>query len=324
MSEGKLKDGRRYTVNAAGIANLKREYLVILDEALPADGECLTFPGVPAIGTAHPLYPGLVVSSYDVEEGQGKSKITLKVTANYAPVTFEVDDPKEGEKQTLQVDEWGWDDGTDEKELVKDIDGKAVVNSAGDPFESVPKTMTPAPIFTKSLKVKALQSGALDFNCKVNQSEVTIAGKKCPEGTLLCTVGLKRIIGDDDWKYQYTIRLRYKSNKVKLGGDSTETDVGWDVAILDAGMRAKQTVGEGEEAKEEVRLIRVIDKETGRACVVTTPALLNGNGYVRSETANDDPFVIRFKAYERATFPAWFYSEPSKVEEGKKDEGEKK
>ncbi len=59
-----------------------------------------------------------------------------------------------------------------------------------------------------------------------------------------------------------------------------------------------------------------IDPETGKMCVVTSPALLNGNGYVRSETANDEPYNLKFKAYERASIPSWFYSEPTLLEEG--------
>lgn len=311
---GKQKDGRRYTVDSSGISSLKREYVVVLDNIMEADGETLTFPGVPAIGSAHPVYPGLVVASYDVEEGRDKEKKTLKVTANYSSRTFEVSDPTGANPLTVQVDEWGWDDGTEEKELTVDKAGKPVVNSAGDPFDSVPKISVPAPTFTKVMKFKDRQSGWAAMNCKVNKAEITIGGEKFPAGTLLCSCAEKRIIGDDVWKYQYTVHLKYKSNVVNLSG--TNTEIGWDVAVLDAGMRAKQTVGEGANAHEEIRVIRKVDQETGKMCVVTSAALLNGNGYARSETDNSDPVCLRFKAYEEADIPEWFYSEPTKKEEG--------
>lgn len=156
------------------------------------------------------------------------------------------------------------------------------------------------------MKFKQRQSGAMAFNCKVNSGAITIGGMSCAIGTLLCSVAEKRLIGDPVWKYQYTVQLKFKSNPVKIGGDGTATDIGWDVAITDAGMRAKTSVGDG----EEIRLIRRIDKETGKMCTVTSPALLNGNGYVRSETANDEIYNFRFQAHERASFPSWFYSEP--------------
>lgn len=311
---GKQKDGRRYTVDSSGISSLKREYLVVLDDMMGADGEKLSFPGVPAIGSAHPIYPGLIVASYDVEEGRGKDKMTLKVTANYSTRTFEVSDPTGENPSTVQVDEWGWDDGTDEKELTVDKDKKPVVNSAGDPFDSVPKISVLAPTFTKVMKFKDRQSGWWSANCKVNKSEITIGGNSFPAGTLLCSCAEKRIIGDEVWKYQYTVHLKYKSNVVKIAGKDTE--IGWDAAVLDAGMRAKQTVGEGVEAHEEIRVIRKVDKETGKMCVVTSAALLDGNGYARSETDNSEPVCLRFKAYDGAEIPSWFYSEPTKQEEG--------
>ena len=311
---GKQKDGRRYTVDSSGISSLKREYLVVLDDMMEADGETLTFPGVPKIGSAHPVYPGLVVVSYDVDEGRGKDKKTLTVTANYSPRTFEVSDPTGKDPVTVQVDEWGWDDGTDEKELTMDKDGKPVVNSAGDPFDSVPTISVPAPTFTKVMKFKDRQSGWAAANCKVNKSEITIGGASFPAGTLLCSCAEKRIIGDEVWKYQYTVHLKYKSNVVKIFGKDTE--IGWDAAVIDAGMRAKQTVGEGADAHEEIRIIRKVDRETGKMCVVTSAALLDGGGYAVSDTDPNGAVCLRFKAYDGADIPSWFYSEPTKKEEG--------
>lgn len=303
----KQKAGRKYSVDSGGITTLKKDFIVVQNAVMAENGETLTFPGVPAIGSAHPSYPGLYVQSYDVQEGEGKDKQTLTVTVNYGPQTTETSGTGQ-DAQTVAVDEWGWDDGTDEKELVTGVDGAPVLNSAGDPFESVPKIMAPAPVFTKVMKFKTRQSGWNDVTCCVNDSPVTIGGISFPIGSLLCTVCEKRLIGNANWKYQYTVHLRYKSNVVKIGGSDTLTDIGWDVAIADAGMRERNS-GTGEK-----KLIRAIDKETGKMCTVTSAALLDGNGAKLADEA--EPYNFRFQAYERATFPAWFYSEPSLQEEG--------
>lgn len=307
MSENaKQKAGRKYTVDAGGITTLKKDFIVVQDSAMGANGETLTFPGVPAIGSKHPAYPGLYVESYDVQEGDGANKNVLTVTVNYGPRTTETSG--EGESAVpVAVDEWGWDDGTDERELVSGVDGTPVLNSAGDPFESVPKIMAPAPVFVKVMKFKGRQSGWQNVRCKVNASAITIGGVTCPAGSLLCTVGEKRLIGNADWKYQYTVRLRYKSNPVKIEGANTVTDIGWDVAVADVGMREV-----GEDGKK--KLIRATDSETGKACTVTSPALLDGNGAKLAD--GGEAYNFRFKAYERADFPNWFYSEPSLAEEG--------
>lgn len=298
--------GRKYSVDAGGIGSLKKDFLVIQDAVMSEDGEVASFSGVPAIGSAHPLFPGLVVASYDVQEGEGKDKQTLVVTVNYEPVTTETTG-EEGSEVTCCVDEWGWDDGTDEKELVAGVDGTDVLNSAGDPFDSVPKILAPAPVFTKVMRFKERQTGWSASNCKVNAAQVTIGGVAYPIGSLLCTVAEKRIIGDKNWKYQYTVHLRYKSNPVKIAAAQTATDIGWDVAVVDAGMRALDEMG-------DKKLIRVVDKETGKLCTVTSAALLDGTGHKLEDDAN--PYVFRFQAYERASFPAWFYSEPTPIEEG--------
>ena len=299
--------GRKYSVNAGGIVSLKKDFLVVQDAVMSEDGEVASFSGVPAIGSAHPLFPGLVVASYDVQEGEGKDKQTLVVTVNYEPVTIETTGGEGGEV-TCCVDEWGWDDGTDEKELVAGVDGTEVLNSAGDPFDSVPKILAPAPVFTKVMRFKERQTGWSSSNCKVNAAQVTIGGVAYPVGSLLCTVAEKRIIGDEDWKYQYTVHLRYKSNPVKIAAAQTATDIGWDVAVVDAGMRALDEMG-------DKKLIHVVDKETGKLCTVTSAALLDGTGH-KLEDGADHPYVFRFQAYERASFPAWFYSEPTPIEEG--------
>ena len=301
-------DGRKWGDNATGGSVVRRFRITGLAVGFtPA----WNYDGLPKVGDKHPSLSGFVVTSRDFEEGKGKDKETVTVTVNYSPETSEASGTEPG-AAVCQVDEWGWDNSTDEKELTAGVDGTPVLNSAGDPFESVPSVPVPAPVFTKVMKFKERQSGAMGYNCKVNQAAVTIGDMACPAATLLCTVAEKRLIGDPVWKYQYTVQLKFKSNPVKLGGDNAATDIGWDVAITDAGIRAKTPTGEG----EKVMLIRVPDPETRTPCLVTSPALLDGNGHVRSETANDEIFNFRFQAHERASFPDWFYSEPTFTEEG--------
>ena len=301
--EVKELDGRKWSDTTSG-GSVKRRFRItgLAVGFTPA----WNYTGLPKVGDAHPSLTGYYCTSRDFEEGEGKAKTTVVVTVNYEPTTTETSG--EGESAVAcQVDEWGWDDGTDEKELTSGVDGTPVLNSAGDPFESVPKVSAPAPVFTKVMKFKARQSGWQSVVCCVNSSQITVGGVTCPVGSLLCTVGEKRIIGDENWKYQYTVRLRYKSNKVKIAGADSLTDIGWDVAITDAGMRELDYNG-------EKKIIRAIDKETGKMCTVTSAALLDGKG---KKLADDkEPYNFRFQAYSRASFPNWFYSEPTLQEEG--------
>lgn len=300
------KDGRRWTVESTGITSLKRLYLVVLtDNNLAANGEAVSFTGLPTIGSAHPSHAGLYVQNYEVEEGKDHEKKVLYVTVNYGPRLVETYGSGQ-DAQSVQVEQWGWTGGEDERELVTAADGTAVLNSAGDIFDTVPNVKHPAPVFTKVMKFKARQAGWSAHRCKVNSSTVTIGGESFPAATLLCMVGEARVVGDGEWKYRYTVELRFRTNKVKLAGAGTATEIGWDVALADAGMRELSADG-------TLKLIRVVDAETGNPCNVTTPELLDGSGHKveRGSGTTPTPYNLRFQAYERTTFPSWFYSEPS-------------
>ena len=301
----KQKDGRKWSVDSSGVKSLKRRYQIVLDAVTGADGEAASYTGLPAIGTAHPVHTGLFVESYDIEEGEGSAKGTLIVYVNYAPRTTETSGSGQ-DAVTSQVEEWGWDAGTEEREFVDAVDGTAVLNSAGDVFDRVPTISVPAPTFTKVMKFRTRQSGAVACDCKVNNSSVTIGGRSYPTGSLLCHVAEKRIFGDPDWKYRYTIQLKYRTNPVKLAGANSTTDIGWDVAITDAGMRELDSNG-------KLKLIKSVDAETGKKCTVTSPELLDGQGHAVARSANSTPkpYNIRFQAYERVSIPSWFVSEPT-------------
>lgn len=301
--EVKELDGRKWGDNSSG-GNARRRFRItgLAVGFAPA----WDYDGLPKVGDAHPSIAGYVCTSREFEEGQGKEKISVVVTVTYEPQTTETSG--EGEAAvTSQVDEWGWDDGTDEKELTSGVNGTPVLNSAGDPFESVPKILAPSPVFTKSMRFKSRQIGWSDVTCCVNNSEITVGGVTCPVGSLLCTVCERRLIRSEPWKYQYVVKLRYKSNPVRLSGSDSVTDIGWDVAITDAGMRELDDNG-------GKRLIRATDKETGKPCTVTSVALLDGHGKRLAD--GNDPINFRYQAYRRASFPSWFYSEPTPQEEG--------
>ena len=307
---GHLKAGRNWSVSDKGIDSLKRDYIIKLDAVTTTNGEGTTFPGVPAIGSAHPVYTYLIAVKYDVREGASADKNTLTVTVNYEPriITSERDDPEDPEEDPIDydVEEWGWDAGTDQRELTMAVDNTAVLNSAQDPFDRVPTIENYAPTFTKIVKTKDRRAGAMNFNCKVNNGNVTISGKTFPEGTLLCSCAEKRIIGDPVWKYRYTITLKFRTNLVKVAGAQAATECGWDATVADTGMRAwkdgKQTI------------VSAMDWETGKMCKVTSPVLFDGHGHPQeqqSQTQTLEPYYFRFAAYERAAIPNWFYSEPS-------------
>lgn len=306
------RDGRTWSVNGDGINSLKRRYTIVLDSNnLSANGEIanLSAYGIPAIGSHHPSYEYLVVRSYDVEEGEGSEKKLLKIDVNYSNTSSE---PEEGEGlSAFAVEQFGWESGVNQKDVTINLfDGQnkdgALLNSAGDPFDTVPQCDFPAPIFTKVVKTKILKSDWMQYNCKINTNTVEAAGMSCAPKTLIASVSVQRLFDDPVWKYRYTIQLRYKSNMSMLGAGTTPIEFGWDIPVVDAGMR------ELKDGKPQV--IMSIDQESKLPCAVTSPELLDGSGTKAERDAGTNrakPYVIRVQVYEDETFPSDFYSEPA-------------
>lgn len=304
----KIKAGRSWKVDGKGIPSLKRIYIVKLDDVLAVDGEIRSFAGVPTVGSPHPMFPYLRVKDYDVEEGKRGDKIVLLVTVNYevSIVVSEGVDPEDPDSEAFdcEVERWGWDDGTEQKELTTAVDGTAVLNSAGDPFDRVPTVGVWAPTFVKIFKTEE-RKNYLKHNCKVNNVAITISGISFPAGTLLCSVAEEMLIGEEKWKFKYTVNLKYRTNLVALGNGGNPVECGWDATVVDTGMR--------EWRDDMKRVVVATDFETGRPCKVSSPALLDGSGHAQVQATQQDqvyPYVFRFKAYERTYIPKSFFSEP--------------
>lgn len=301
------KAGRQWKVDGNGVQSLTREYQVIDSSIRGGDGEESSFSSIPAIGSAHPTIGNLFVAGYDVSEGADADKKVTRVAVNYERLELEAASSTE---PACAVEKWAWDVGTVEKELTVDMDGKDVLNSAKDPFDSVPRYKSHSPTFTKVFKTAARMSGALAYNCKTNSQQMTIGDFQCAVNTLLCTVAEERIIGDASYKYRYTVSFQYLTNKTKIARNNTEEEIGWDVAVMDCGMRQFASPFTGEK-----EIIQYPDPETKRPCKVTSLAPLDGQGRALLPGGSAQsvivPYVFRFRVYEQTTFPSIFTSEPT-------------
>ena len=115
-----LKDGRKWNVDANGINSLNKTYIIQLDtNNLGENAEIENFKpyGIPAIGDSHPLYRYLVVNSYSIEEGEASEKKLIKVTVNYV----EDGSNSGGDEKNEDVEQWGWDSGVEQKEVIYNL-----------------------------------------------------------------------------------------------------------------------------------------------------------------------------------------------------------
>lgn len=289
-----IKAGRTWSVGSNGITSLKRTYLVKRDTV---GAEETSFEGVPAINTELVEGSGLFAVGYDVTEGSDANKEYLEVTVTFSRNETALDTANRVPRGQ-DIQSWGWRHGSVTRDLTTDRStGNIITNSAGQPFDSAPQYEIAAPILTKVVKTVDHKNWLNFANC-VNKDEVMINGTPYRARTLRVVQVDEEKLWDDEFGYQwlYTIGVQLMHNPVVIE-QQDEIDIGWDVAITDAGC---STLENGKLSR-----ISWIDAETKKVVYATTPQLLNGQG---GKLTGDQPYNFRFQLYPEAQLPDDFFS----------------
>lgn len=306
----KLIGNRKWSEDANGsITSLTRRYLILRD-GIPSgtaaeEIRSSDVTGLPQRQSSHSTtHPNLKCDGYSWEEGVGNEKQKLYCDVHYSVWQSELNalnKPPRGQA----VEAFGWHSGSVSRDLVRDAaTGAILVNTAGQPFDSVPQIDVPSPTFTKVLKTTTRQTWAVHLGC-INSAQVTVGGVTCPKHCLRCVqLDEERLWNDDfGFLYKYTIGLQYMSNMAVIEGGNSATEIGWDVAVVSAGTMEKKT------ADSKATPIMVPNAK-GNPVYASTPILLDANGKAMLESGAK-PYAIRVQAYNETTFPGDFYSEPA-------------
>lgn len=300
-----LLPGREWSVDAQGAQTLTCKYMAFVENPIANASLPATFTGLPAIGSAHPSFPGLFAQSYKIHEGEGSEKTRIEIDVEYAPVSSTGtpgEDEEEGEPIVNFVEAIGWRSGSVSRDLAADATtGAAVLNSAGMPFESVPQVDRPSPTFYKTFKTIGRWENFVGYVNKVNSGTMTLGGLSFAANQVRCVqADEERIFNDaSGFKYRYTVAFQVMSNKVKVNGGNSVTECGWQMPIVDCGT------------------VQRVSGETKRICVpsddgaevpVSAPVLLDGSG--AWDPSRTTPYMLLFDAYPKTTFPSLMYSEP--------------
>ncbi len=296
-----LLPGREWSVDVNGAQALTEKYIVFFAE--PISAPAATYPGLPSIGSAHGTFTGLFVQGYKIHEGDGSEKNRIIVDVEYAPVVKNGEGEGSGESQTY-IEAMGWRSGSVQRDFVTDaVTGEAVLNTAGQPFDSVPQVDRPAPTWYKTWKAKSRNASYVTYANKVNSASLSVGGHSFAAGTVRCvTADEERIFNDSaGFKYRYSIELQVVSNKVKLNGANTLTECGWHMPIVSTG-----TLELGTGQNPELHRITV-QTDDGSEVPVSSPVLLDQYGHF--DPSQTEPYTVLFKAFEETSFPAVFTSE---------------
>ena len=227
---------------------------------------------LPKVGSVHYEDGAAWCRSLRVARAGQKDKLNWIVTASYDS-SFELT-----ENPLFQPAAISWDGENFEEVAIFDRDGKAILNSAGDPFENLFRERTRR-IVSIVKNVSAVPDWIINSEDAVNSAAFLVDGFSVPAGK--AKLGAPRL---GQWQLRNNTRFREMSMTMKLNKD------GWTSQPLDAGFRYKDGTS---------RKIIVNDDST----LPTTPVCLNGAGAV---LANPSPTNAVFGAFN--IYPAYDFN----------------
>lgn len=223
-------------------------------------------------------------------ESRAETPCVYDVKVTYSTEPFKSDSEEQNDEDpTARPARVTWDSENAQEFTTNDKDGKAMLNSAGDPLEPLEKDDIRWTIsLTKNFA--NIPTWVLStVNC-VNESDVTIAGLSFPART----VKVQRLhIGELQVEnniafYEATVELAYKKNT-------------WDVERLDEGFNV--IAGDGKVPAADKKRITIEDDD-GDFQPATEAIPLDGAGGVLSDPTPDTAEHITFKVYEEADLSA--------------------
>lgn len=229
--------------------------------------------GLPAYGDAHPS--PIAAAAYATEisyqmTDRGSTPYAWLVKATYTSDRNVDPDPTNDEVLV------SWDSEIYEQPIWEDVNGEAILNSAGDYF------VDPTPTRDESDFIARIRSNAtsvpawvLTYNNAVNNATITIGG-------LSIAAGYAKVqrIAISEKKYRNSTAFYEITFEVHLSRK------GWHLKPLDAGFR-ELSYG---------NLIQIINEADGQE--VTSPVPLDGNGNVLDSPTPTNSVFLDFTIYE--------------------------
>lgn len=287
----------------------RRQWKAVYDVSPISLPDPQTIPGLPRLGDAHPVVPGVFLKTWEITEEEAGAFV---LTATYAPPDEKDAGGGGGEEDETVEDvetarEWSGDESS--KDLTADaVTGEAVLLPTGEPFGNVPSVSVSTMTFSVTRKCVNLDMDALAANCTVNAQAVTIDGIAVAKHCGRLKVSTKRIYDSLVYKWEITFSVNIVSNPVKLTPDGEVEDIGHDVALLLSGFRYFSVIGEGGNAGD-LELVKAseIDEETGEANPASSPVLLDLDGKLYKPDVAGKAYYKRYSAIKEATWSAaWF------------------
>lgn len=274
-------DGRGARADVDGKATASRSFRVITDDARETWPTVAAAPGI-SLGDPHPEIFTLYCSGISPRQA---NKFLWEVGVDYK------NDRERSESPLDEPAEIEWDSEQFQKPAVKNRDGDAILNAAGDPFDPPAEMDDSRRVVTVKKNLAVVPTWILDYQDAVNSDSCNIDGVSIAAGL----AKVQRVsVGPEQSRNNVT--FRQVTIVIHLQRD------GWDLSILNRGFRYKSGTNR----------IKIFFDSTGGlaspsgedATEPTEPVLLDSTGGVLSNPSSTNATFVTESVYVQRAFSA--------------------
>ena len=283
-----------YQADGTTVFTRTRSWRVETSAAANDDVTVLASASLPKIGTAHPNHANCKCLSRSAKPESKGQKLHWIVTAEYSTKWDIEEDPLDDPAITE------WSTETYQTVVERDIDGNAVVNSAGDPFDPpAEKDDSRWTSVTRKNITTTVPDWFFAYQDNVNEDTYTIDGITITAGwAKISAIHLSAIQERNGTQYRVvTFTIHYRAESEGVGGSSgygsgsgDDEVEPWHLNILDVGFRELDGSGDPTNIKD------------AEGDDIGSPWPLDGSGSkVDNPTAADSVF-LQFQVYHEKAF----------------------
>jgi len=273
-SVDEIWNGQTWSDERDGSREYQRVYRVISNDPQESPVTVRANGSIPTLWSAHPNDAAAICTGRTARRIDA-SRLVWEVTVDYAWAPTDAEDEPDPLNRDPLI---RWTSQLVSKPIIKDIDGDAVVNSAGDYFDPPPEAEFPRWNVNIQWNATEVPSAILQYPGMVNSSGITIDG-------VSVAAERARVVGLDIGELQVENGVEYRVISVVLEVRHAD-DYGFDLELLDQGYRIK----DGDELKDIL-----IEDEDGNKNRPSSPVLLDGSGAKLTDPGPDTAEYLEFE-----------------------------
>ena len=272
------------TGSYAGVTNETEsiEYLVETDNKFITRADIMAAGVLPVKYSEHPQNSLMTVRDVSLSQDEGPTVWTATVQYSSAPYDKDDEEDEEYDEPTDKPARIKWTTTQFTKPIYKDINGEAIVNSAGDYFDPPIEIDASRWSIVVEKNLASIPTWVLDYRNVINSSAFEVQGLTIPRAVAkLSELAISEKQKEQDTEF-YTVTFRLELATAEEGD--------WGLQLLDQGLHEVEFSEEGGGTYTKKPI--TIDGEAAKQ-----PVLLDGNGIAIINPKPTDAVFLEFDGY---------------------------